>query len=675
MPNHTVSTNVDTMLRAADNAAIRTAIGLGTTDGPTFLNSTVVGLTSIFRAGTGTGFSSEFGSGGLALHSASQIAWSSSFSGFGTKDLALERDAAGILAQRNGTAAQTLRVYNTYTDASNFEVGYFSWGSNVCSVGTHASGTGSFRKLALIGNGIDFSQANVGLRWSINTSGHFLAATDNTYDIGASGANRPRAGYFGTSISAAGTFINNNSYSFAGFRLFGNSAGNILLDSNGGSAFFMQFGGQGATAPAIKRNGTGIDIKLADDSTYAPLTAASLSLGVAVPTADLDIAKTWNAPAITVTGASGNGTTATITFATQAAAIQVGATIVVAGINPSGYNGTFVVTASSVTSVSYLNATSSAWVSGGTVQRQFTSIKLNVTDTASNAASNLMDLQVGGVSQFRVNKTGQGFFLGKNDFAPDITLGPNATVGLGQFVNSGFFIRIGGDTPIYINGQQKTVQIGSNHSLGFTVTPGGHTAGPDVTLFRDDVGILAQRNGVNAQAFRVYNSTDATPATNYDRAVFGFISNVLRIGAENGGTYTTARAIEFVTGGFANVNISSAGALSVGRNTSPGSISILNTVGSSNIQLSGNPSYGYHMAAPVLITWGSATQLNGSLDTGLARNAAGTVEVNTGTAGTYGFLKAKLQTSTAYTATVVTPTGFLTLYDSTGTAYRIPCVV
>ena len=36
----------------------------------------------------------------------------------------------------------------------------------------------------------------------------------------------------------------------------------------------------------------------------------------------------------------------------------------------------------------------------------FTGIGLNVTDTASNAASLLMDLQVGGSSKLKVNKNG-----------------------------------------------------------------------------------------------------------------------------------------------------------------------------------------------------------------------------------------------------------------------------
>jgi len=41
---------------------------------------------------------------------------------------------------------------------------------------------------------------NTANRWAMQAAGHFVAATDNTYDIGASGATRPRTGYFGTSV-------------------------------------------------------------------------------------------------------------------------------------------------------------------------------------------------------------------------------------------------------------------------------------------------------------------------------------------------------------------------------------------------------------------------------------------------------------------------------------------
>ena len=69
---------------------------------------------------------------------------------------------------------------------------------------------------------------------------------------------------------------------------------------------------------------------------------------------------------IVVTGASGNGTTATLTF-TGPFVFTVNSAILVGGINPNGYNGTYVVTAATSTSVSYANATTTAYVSGGTI--------------------------------------------------------------------------------------------------------------------------------------------------------------------------------------------------------------------------------------------------------------------------------------------------------------------
>lgn len=71
---------------------------------------------------------------------------------------------------------------------------------------------------------------------------------------------------------------------------------------------------------------------------------------------------------ISVTGASGTGTTATLTY-TGPYAFSIGDLIVVSGINPAGYNGTYVVTASTTSSVSYANATTGAWVSGGIINQ------------------------------------------------------------------------------------------------------------------------------------------------------------------------------------------------------------------------------------------------------------------------------------------------------------------
>lgn len=67
-----------------------------------------------------------------------------------SNDTILLRDGvANTLAQRNGTNAQEFRLYNTFTNASNYERGVFRWTSNVLELGFQAAGTGTSRSLRL----------------------------------------------------------------------------------------------------------------------------------------------------------------------------------------------------------------------------------------------------------------------------------------------------------------------------------------------------------------------------------------------------------------------------------------------------------------------------------------------------------------------------------------------
>jgi len=59
---------------------------------------------------------------GVSLGSARALQWSSSsVANSATADIYLYRDAAATLAQRNGTTQQIFRLYNSYTDPSNYE--------------------------------------------------------------------------------------------------------------------------------------------------------------------------------------------------------------------------------------------------------------------------------------------------------------------------------------------------------------------------------------------------------------------------------------------------------------------------------------------------------------------------------------------------------------------------
>lgn len=90
------------------------------------------------------------------------------------------------------------------------------------------------------------------------------------------------------------------------------------------------------------------------------------SLDSGSPTNIFTIQASTAATATATTGASGTGSVATITHASTYT-IPVGSTIIVAGVTPAGYNGTYTVTASSAGSVSFASATTGAQTVAGTV--------------------------------------------------------------------------------------------------------------------------------------------------------------------------------------------------------------------------------------------------------------------------------------------------------------------
>lgn len=97
---------------------------------------------------------------------------------------------------------------------------------------------------------------------------------------------------------------------------------------------------------------------------------------------------------ITTTGASGTGSVATLTFgARPSAPFNVGDTITVSGVTPTGYNGDYVVTACTTTSVSYASTTTGAQTVAGSVAyknntyRTFTRNKTTLTNASAYTAS------------------------------------------------------------------------------------------------------------------------------------------------------------------------------------------------------------------------------------------------------------------------------------------------
>jgi hypothetical protein len=176
------------------------------------------------------------------------------------------------------------------------------------------------------------------------------------------------------------------------------------------------------------------------------------------------------------------------------------------------------------------------WTVGGTT---YTAIKMNVTDTASAAASLLMDLQVGGSSKFTVSKTGQVVAPLGSAAAPAFTFSSNLSDG---FYGDGstLFLSVNGSDVAYFNGSE------------FKAYGGTMALGTNVYMVREAANVLAQRNSTNAQAFRVYNTY--TDASNYERGIVSWSSNELIIGTEAAGTGST-RKMRLATGSIAGASI------------------------------------------------------------------------------------------------------------------------
>lgn len=70
---------------------------------------------------------------------------------WGGGEIRLYDDGAALLAQRNGTTAQAFRIYNTFTDASNYERASLNWTdtANTFTIRTANAGTGTARNIAV----------------------------------------------------------------------------------------------------------------------------------------------------------------------------------------------------------------------------------------------------------------------------------------------------------------------------------------------------------------------------------------------------------------------------------------------------------------------------------------------------------------------------------------------
>jgi hypothetical protein len=230
-----------------------------------------------------------------------------------------------------------------------------------------------------------------------------------------------------------------------------------------------------------------------------------------------------------------------------------------------------------------------------------TALKVNVTDTASNAASLLADLQIGGTSKFKVDKSGTatsttwyaglgaastpsyaftsetntGIYrlntgivtvssqgtnvvnIGKNLAGNNVAIYPNSSasgvdIGDASLAGSGQYFRNFNSYSFFTAFASTTsttaaIRLGcSADGVGILTTASGAT---QVLFAVEAANTFAFRNSTNAQSFYVYNTY--TSGANFERGVFDWSTsaNVLTIGAKTTGG--TQRAVNFDAASYA----------------------------------------------------------------------------------------------------------------------------
>ena len=280
--------------------------------------------------------------------------------------------------------AYTFTISQAATTAAGVTLSFYTPHGVIVGGGNNQA-TGSY---SFIGGGGDAGTAtNRNLAsgdWSVVVGGYKNIASSNYSFIGGGNQNTAQTGNSTVVVGGAfntasgpNSFIGNGSsnaatgaFSFIGNGVLGNTrsivgyhtfpACNLPITNASGvsQASLLVIGRQttDATATVLCSDASAANttnqVILPNDSAYA-FTANVIS------TARFALATTATA------GAAG---TATITFAAQTVApFVVGQTIVVAGVTPTGYNGTYTVTACTTTTVQYANATTGAQTVAGTV--------------------------------------------------------------------------------------------------------------------------------------------------------------------------------------------------------------------------------------------------------------------------------------------------------------------
>lgn len=208
------------------------------------------------------------GSGGSFLLNNAFLSFSSSSVGTGGQAI-INLETSHTLGLRNGINPHNLLIYNTYTDASNYERVRLGFTSNVITFGSESSGTGTARNFNFTGGNVGIGTTNPQVPFHLVGSSRFEGIT-----MWYSNASTLRGGVtYGSSPTTA-------------FWVYGNTGNSLILAANGMSTNrvivtttgLLAFEDITSSFPSLKRSGIELQVRLADDSGFAPFGVGAVTV-------------------------------------------------------------------------------------------------------------------------------------------------------------------------------------------------------------------------------------------------------------------------------------------------------------------------------------------------------------------------------------------------------------
>lgn len=293
---------------------------------------------------------------------------------------------------------------------------------------------------------------------------------------------------------------------------------------------------------------------------------------------------------LAVTNASGTGSVVTLTFTTQSAApFPPGSTIVVSGVTPAAYNGTFTVSSCSTTQVTYSSTATGAFVSGGTVVSSGTGLILQSVANVGglNTTGNVNAGNVTGGTFTATLFSGNGASItGINVFNTNARVIVSSVAGTGSVCTLtyptqsfapftiGQSITVAGVTPSTYNGtftvvSSNTTTVTFNHtatgSSGFVPNVGTITGGPkaESSLVSNQVIASNQPNITSVGTLTGLSLGGGLTGTDITSSGFVYVSvgtGIAAAGTNQGTATLLTKQVNLISSGAAGTGVRLPGA-------------------------------------------------------------------------------------------------------------------